>query len=68
MKLQEQDALLAASVNPIDIPQPNLLRDIWGFIRKTLVITELEVRKLRHDSTELVTRAIALGWQRKWQS
>jgi len=28
------------------------------FIDDTLVITELEVRKLRHDSTELVTRAI----------
>jgi ABC-2 type transport system permease protein len=28
-----------------------------GFVTKTLVITELEVRKLRHDFTELITRA-----------
>ncbi len=30
---------------------------IRNFINKTLVITELEVRKLRHDPTELFTRA-----------
>jgi ABC-2 type transport system permease protein len=29
-----------------------------GFFVKTLAITELEVRKLRHDFTELVTRAV----------
>lgn len=29
-----------------------------GFIHKTLVITELEIRKLRHDPTELLTRAV----------
>ena len=29
-----------------------------GFVRKTLVIAELEVRKLRHDITELLTRAV----------
>jgi ABC-2 type transport system permease protein len=28
------------------------------FVRKTLVIAELEVRKLRHDITELLTRAV----------
>jgi ABC-2 type transport system permease protein len=31
---------------------------ITGFIGKTLVITEFEVRKLRHDFTELITRAL----------
>ena len=31
---------------------------IAGFVTKTLVITELEVRKLRHDPTELVSRAV----------
>lgn len=41
-----------------------LLRPLAGlgtlanFIRKTLVITELEARKLRHDPTELFTRAV----------
>ena len=29
-----------------------------GFVYKTLVIAELEARKLRHDPTELVTRAV----------
>ncbi len=37
---------------------PKLLAPLRRFIDDTLVITELEVRKLRHDSTELVTRAI----------
>ena len=31
---------------------------VIGFAKKTLVIAELEVRKLRHDLTELFTRAI----------
>lgn len=29
-----------------------------GFVEKTLVVAELEARKLRHDPTELLTRAI----------
>ncbi len=42
----------------------SLLRPLAGlgtlanFIRKTLVIAELEARKLRHDPTELFTRAV----------
>jgi ABC-2 type transport system permease protein len=31
---------------------------ITGFLRKTLVIAELEARKLRHDPTELFMRAV----------
>jgi ABC-2 type transport system permease protein len=31
---------------------------LTGFVEKTLVITEFELRKLRHDFTELVTRAL----------
>ncbi|MBI3849102.1 MAG: ABC transporter permease [Verrucomicrobia bacterium] len=31
---------------------------MWQFTAKTAVITEMEVRKLRHDATELMTRAI----------
>jgi len=31
---------------------------VLGFIDKTLVIAELEVRKLRHEPTELLTRAV----------
>jgi ABC-2 type transport system permease protein len=34
------------------------LKRITGFVRNTLVITELELRKIRHDPTELLTRAI----------
>ena len=34
------------------------LSEIISFISKTLVIAELEIRKLRHDPTELLTRAV----------
>ncbi|HEK86032.1 MAG TPA: multidrug ABC transporter permease [Candidatus Aminicenantes bacterium] len=34
------------------------LKRIYSFIYKTLVIAELEARKLRHDPTELFTRAV----------
>jgi ABC-2 type transport system permease protein len=33
-------------------------RAVSGFARKTLVIAELEVRKLGHDATELITRSV----------
>jgi ABC-2 type transport system permease protein len=36
----------------------NPLGAVAGFVDKTLVIAELEARKLRHDSTELLTRAV----------
>jgi ABC-2 type transport system permease protein len=39
-------------------PRPNALVNISRFIQKTLVISELEVRKLRHDPSELLTRAV----------
>ena len=35
-----------------------LVHAVSGFIGKTFVITEFELRKLRHDFTELVTRAL----------
>jgi len=34
------------------------LSNLTNFLRKTLVIAELEARKLRHDPTELITRAV----------
>lgn len=34
------------------------LQPLIGFVNKTFVITEFELRKLRHDFTELVTRAL----------
>ena len=35
-----------------------LTHSLIGFIEKTFVITEFEIRKLRHDFTELITRAL----------
>ncbi len=37
---------------------PGWLGAVGRFLDKTLVIAELEARKLRHDPTELITRAI----------
>ena len=37
---------------------PDLLRRISGFVGKTFVISAFELRKLRHDFTELITRAL----------
>jgi ABC-2 type transport system permease protein len=34
------------------------IHPLCGFIEKTFVITEFELRKLRHDFTELITRAL----------
>lgn len=51
----EQPSGSASGVSPfMTIP----FRSVGGFVKKTLVIAELEVRKLRHDPTELLTRAI----------
>ncbi len=52
MKLQEPGALRIVSAEPA--PAGGVFR----FIEKTLVMAELEIRKLSHDATELVTRAI----------
>jgi len=41
--------------NPMII---TFIHTINGFIEKTFVITEFELRKLRHDFTELITRAL----------
>jgi len=34
------------------------IQPMTGFVEKTFVITEFELRKLRHDFTELITRAL----------
>ena len=34
------------------------LQRVTGFVSKTLVIAEFELRKIRHDPTELLTRAV----------
>ena len=58
MKSQEQDVLRVAWVKPDNEEHESIFVAISQFIRKTLVITELEIRKLRHEPTDLFTRAI----------
>jgi hypothetical protein len=54
---------------PPNAPRPNawanpnpmtatFIHPVTAFIEKTFVITEFELRKLRHDFTELITRAL----------
>ena len=50
MKPQEYDVPRAGWVNPFAV--------IAGFVTKTMVIIELEIRKLHHDPTELIMRAV----------
>jgi ABC-2 type transport system permease protein len=45
-------------VEPLVVAPVNFFDSLIGFVDKTLVITELEVRRLRHDFTELIARAI----------
>lgn len=58
MRLQEEDVRRDASVEPDRLAGTNVLTKTRGFFVKTLAIAELEVRKLRHDFTELLTRAV----------
>ncbi len=58
MTHQEHGARLADLASST-LPHPaTLLGAFIDFVDKTLVIAELEVRKLRHDPTELITRAV----------
>jgi len=58
VKSQEQDVLHVAWARPGEEVHENIFSVIRQFIGKTLVITELEIRKLRHEPTDLFTRAI----------
>jgi ABC-2 type transport system permease protein len=58
MKPQANDARQSDLVEPPVVPPMNCFDSVIGFVDKTLVITELEVRRLRHDFTELIARAI----------
>lgn len=58
MRLQEEDVRRAASAEPGRLAGTSVLTRTRGFFVKTLAIAELEVRKLRHDFTELLTRAV----------
>ncbi len=59
MRLREQGVPLAGLDRTAVLPgSRNPFTVVAQFIDKTLVISELEVRKLRHDPTELLTRAV----------
>ena len=55
---QEQGVLQEDLDKVVLLDRINLIKWIANFITKTLVIAELEVRKLSHDPTELFTRAL----------
>jgi ABC-2 type transport system permease protein len=58
VKRQEEGGQLAASVSGLSPKVVYLWSGLASYIGKTLTIVGLEVRKLRHDSTELITRAV----------
>jgi len=58
VKQLEQDVRPTVWAEPTQQNPFGFLSEIISFIRKTLVIAELEIRKLRHDPTELLTRAV----------
>lgn len=58
MRLQEEDVRHGVSAESYIPANDGLLTRVAGFFVKTLTITELEVRKLRHDFTELITRSV----------
>ena len=58
MKLQERGAPFGGLASHVLPPRvPLLTRGVY-FLEKTLAIADMEVRKLRHDPTELLTRAV----------
>ena len=58
MRLQEPGARPNGWARRLLRHMTSPLQPVTGFVRKTLVIAELELRKIRHDPTELLTRAI----------
>jgi ABC-2 type transport system permease protein len=58
VRLQEEDARPGDWDSAPLVVRLSPYASIAGFVRKTLAIAELEVRKLRHDFTELITRAV----------
>lgn len=57
MRPQERGAR-PSGLAELPYPTTNPLSSVASFVQKTLVIAELEVRKLRHDPTELLIRAV----------
>jgi ABC-2 type transport system permease protein len=58
VKSQEQGVPRAAWVNQTSPTSGNIFDVIRQFLSKTFVIAELEIRKMRHEPTDLFTRAL----------
>ena len=58
MKRREGDALPAGLADSLLRRPVSPLAALSGFVGKTMTIAELEIRKLRHDFTEPITRAV----------
>jgi ABC-2 type transport system permease protein len=58
VKLQEQDVQHAESAEWAVSRTENIFTELVNFLDKTFVIAELEIRKLRHEPTDLLTRAV----------
>ncbi|MDF5711433.1 MAG: ABC transporter permease [Nostoc sp. S4] len=58
MTQQEPDALLNGWVKVQPTRRANFISAFFELITKTIAIAELEVRKLRHDPTDLIVRAV----------
>ena len=58
MRSQEQEEPRNDLVESPHLPKASPLAVVASFVSKTLTIAEFEARKLRHDSTELITRAV----------
>ncbi len=58
MKHLEQDARLAVWGSLPQVQPLNPIQAVLRFINKVFIIANMEIRKLRHDPTELLTRAV----------
>jgi ABC-2 type transport system permease protein len=58
VRSQEQEEPRNDLVESPHLPKASPLAVVASFVSKTLTIAEFEARKLRHDSTELITRAV----------
>lgn len=43
---------------PPTLPQRSTADKLWGAVRKTFTVAEWEVRKIRHDPTDILTRTV----------
>jgi ABC-2 type transport system permease protein len=58
VKLQERAEPSGGLASPGTLQRRGLLTRLVRFVEKTFAIADMEVRKLRHDPTELATRAV----------